>query len=342
MTTILIAFTIGEAFRIAMTSVVLIFSLIFVVFFLKFGALWFQAYMSSADIKMVSLIGMSLRRVDPGQIVAAKIMGVQAGLDIDRKHGISTASLESHTLAGGDITLVLRSIVAAHRANIDLDFNRAAAIDLAGRNIFEAVRTSVSPKVIDCPDIELSGKSTISAVAKDGVELRIHARVTVRTNLDQLIGGATEETVIARVGQGIITAIGSASTHMEVMGMPDRISRQVLSAGLDSNTAFAIVSIDIADISIGDNIGARLQSDQAEADTRMARAAAEARRAEANARWQEMKADVARNRAALVLAEAEIPMALATAFRTGQLYPRPRSDYPPNFLINSTNTGGQI
>ena len=217
---------------------------------------------------------------------------------------------------------VLRAIIAAHRAGIDLDFDRAAAIDLAGRDVLDAVRTSVSPKVIDCPEPQRSGKTTLSAVAKNGVELRIRARVTVRTNLDQLIGGATEETIIARVGQGIITAIGSSQTHMQVMEMPDRISKSVLARGLDANTAFEIVSIDIADIDVGDNIGARLQSDQAEADTRMARARAEARRAEAIACQQEMKAKVTQSRALLVLAEAEIPAALALAFRAGQLHAR--------------------
>ena len=246
-----------------------------------------------------------------------EVMNRQAGVEADQ-NGISTARLEAHVLAGGDVMRVLQAIIAAHRAGIDLNFDRAAAIDLAGRDVRDAVRTSVAPKVIDCPDDQTSGTTKISAVAKDGVELRIHARVTVRTNLSQLIGGATEETIIARVGQGIISAIGSATSHMEVMEMPDRISRQVLSSGLDSNTAFEIVSIDIADISIGDNIGARLQSDQAEADTRMAQAAAEARRAKAVARLQEMKARVAQMRAVLVRAEADVPTALATAVRRGQ------------------------
>ena len=196
---------------------------------------------------------------------------------------------------------VLRAIIAAHRAGIDLDFDRAAAIDLAGRDVLDAVRTSVSPKVIDCPDPRRSGKTTLSAVAKNGVELRIRARVTVRTNLDQLIGGATEETIIARVGQGIITAIGSARMHMDVLEMPDRISKGVLDRGLDANTAFEIVSIDIADIDVGENIGARLQTDQADADMRMAQARAEVRRAEAIACQQEMKAKVTENRAMLLL-----------------------------------------
>ena len=215
---------------------------------------------------------------------------------------------------------VLRAIIAAHRAGIDLDFDRAAAVDLAGRDVLGAVRTSVSPKVIDCPDPQLSGKTTLSAVAKNGVELRVRARVTVRTNLDQLIGGATEETIIARVGQAIVTAIGSAPTHMEVLKMPDRISKGVLERGLDANTAFEIVSIDIAAVDVGENIGARLQTDQAAADMRMALARAEVRRAEAIAWAQEMKAKVTERRAMLVLAEAQIPAAIAMAFRAGQLH----------------------
>ena len=241
-----------------------------------YGAIWFQAYMSGADVSLMSLIGMSFRQVKPRLIVTAKIMGRQAGLNIDRQQGMSTARLEAHFLAGGDVMHVLRAIIAAHRAGIDLDFDRAAAVDLAGRDVLDAVRTSVSPKVIDCPEPQRSGKTTLSAVAKNGVELRVRARVTVRTNLDQLIGGATEETIIARVGQGIVTAIGSARTHMEVMEMPDRISKGVLDRGLDANTAFEIVSIDIADIDVGENIGARLQTDQAEADMRMAQAAKDA------------------------------------------------------------------
>ena len=216
------------------------------------------------------------------------------------------------------------AIIAAHRAGIDLDFDRAAAIDLAGRDVLDAVRTSVFPKVIDCPEPQRGGKTTLSAVAKNGVELRIHVRVTVRTNLDQLIGGATEETIIARVGQGIITAIGSSRTHMEVLAMPDRISKGVLDRGLDANTAFEIVSIDIADIDVGENIGARLQTDQAEADMRMARARAEARRAEAIACQQEMTAQRGRAAGGVVLAEAQIPAAMALALRAGRFQiPRP-------------------
>ena len=215
---------------------------------------------------------------------------------------------------------VVHAIIAAHRADIDLDFDRAAAIDLAGRDVLDAVRTSVNPKVIDCPDPQRSGKTTLSAIAKNGVELRVRARVTVRTNLEQLIGGATEETIIARVGEGIITSIGSAESHKQVLENPDRITKAVLARGLDSQTAFEIVSIDIADIDVGENIGARLQADQAEADMRKRRAEAERHRAEAVAMEQENRAKVTENRARLVLAEAEVPLAIADAFRAGNFH----------------------
>ncbi|MCP4194063.1 MAG: flotillin-like protein FloA [Planctomycetaceae bacterium] len=297
-----------------------ILGLILFMVFTVYGKLWFQAYMSGADISLSSLVGMTFRQVAPRTIVTAKVMASQAGLDIDRTDGISTPRLEAHYLAGGNIMGVINAIIAAHRAGIDLDFDRAAAIDLAGRDVLDAVRTSVHPKVIDCPDPERSGKTTLSAIAKNGVELRIRARVTVRTNLEQLIGGATEETIIARVGESIISSIGSSATHLEVLENPDRISRAVLDRGLDAHTAFEIVSIDIADIDVGENIGARLQADQAEADTRVARAEAEQRRAEAVAFEQEMKAKVAENRASLVLAEAEVPQAMADAFRAGNLH----------------------
>jgi uncharacterized protein YqfA (UPF0365 family) len=258
-------------------------------------------------------------------------MGRQAGLNIDQQQGMSTARLEAHFLAGGDVMHVIRAIIAAHRSGIDLDFDRAAAVDLAGRDVLEAVQTSVSPKVIDCPEAQRNGKATLNAIAKNGVELRVRARVTVRTNLDQLIGGATEETIIARVGQGIVTVIGSADTHMEVLEMPDRISKGLLERGLDANTAFEIVSIDITSIDVGENIGARLQTEQAEADMRVARAKAEVRRAEAIAREQEMKAQVTERRARLVLAEAQIPAAIALAFRAGRLGKR-RSAIDPRKL----------
>lgn len=281
--------------------------------------LWFQAFVSNVPLNPLSLVGMSLRQVNPKTIIEAKITAQQAGVGNDPTTGITTRRLEAHYLAGGNVPRVIRAIIAAHRADIDLDFDRAAAIDLAGRDVLDAVQTSVHPKVIDCPDPSASAKSTLSAVAKDGVELKIRARVTVRTNLAQLIGGATEETIIARVGEGIITAIGSAASHQEVIENPDRISKAVLNRGLDAHTAFEIVSIDIADIDIGEQIGARLQADQAEADTRKARALAEKRRAEAIAHEQEMKAQVQANRAHVVLAEAEVPRAMAEAFRRGNL-----------------------
>ena len=298
-----------------------IFALIILIVLTSYGKLWFQSYMSGADISLASLIGMTFRQVTPRNIVTAKVMATQAGLDIDRTDGISTPRLEAHFLAGGNVMGVINAIIAAHRAGIDLDFDRAAAIDLAGRDVLDAVRTSVHPKVIDCPDPERSGKTTLSAISKNGVELRIRARVTVRTNLEQLIGGATEETIIARVGESIISSIGSSVNHLEVLENPDRISRAVLDRGLDAHTAFEIVSIDIADIDVGENIGARLQADQAEADTRVARAQAEQRRAEAVAFEQEMKAKVAENQAGLVLAEAQVPQAMADAFRDGNLHP---------------------
>jgi|YNPNPStandDraft_1061719.scaffolds.fasta_scaffold03601_2 uncharacterized protein YqfA (UPF0365 family) len=289
----------------------------FVIVILAYGALWFQAYMSSARVSMWSLIGMSFRQVNARLIVQAKIMSVQAGLGNERDTGITTRRLEAHYLAGGNVMNVIKALIAAHRAQMLLTFDQAAAIDLAGRDVLDAVRTSIYPKVIDCPDPR-SGRTMLSAIAKNGVELKVRARVTVRTKMETLIGGATEETVIARVGEGIITAIGSAETHLEVLEHPDRISKAVLERGLDQQTAFQIVSIDIADIVVGQNIGARLQYDQAEADTRVARAKAEERRALAMARSQEMKAQVAYNRAQVVLAEAQVPIAMAKAIREGR------------------------
>jgi uncharacterized protein YqfA (UPF0365 family) len=295
------------------------FVLVLVVIGVMYGGLYIQAWAANANVKIWELIGMSFRRVNSRQIVNAKITVMQAGIGPEHDTGISTRRLEAHYLAGGNVNSVVRAIIAAHRADIDLDFDRAAAIDLAGRDVHDAVRTSVDPKVIDCPDPKRSLRNTLSAIAKNGVELKVRARVTVRTNLEQLIGGATEETIIARVGEGIITSIGSAESHLEVMENPDKISKAVLDRGLDAQTAFEIVSIDIADIDVGENIGARLQADQAEADMRVARAKAEERRALAMAREQEMKAAVARNRSRVVLAEAEVPLAMAAAFRAGNL-----------------------
>jgi uncharacterized protein YqfA (UPF0365 family) len=290
------------------------FALTMLLLIFNYGQLWFQAYWSKAPVTFLELLGMSLRKVNARTIVQAKIMATQAGLGRD----ITARRLEAHYLAGGDVPRVIRALIAAHRADLDLDFDRACAIDLAGRDVLDAVQTSVNPKVIDCPD-SASGKTTLSAVAKNGVELKIRARVTVRTNLQQLIGGATEETIIARVGEGIITSIGSAESHFEVMEHPDQISKAVLHRGLDAQTAFQIVSIDIADIDVGENIGARLQADQAEADTRVARAKAEERRSFAIAREQEMKASTAENRARVLEAEALVPKAMGAAFRSGKI-----------------------
>ncbi len=295
------------------------FAIIFLILLWLYGGIWFQGYMSNANVSLWSLVGMSLRQVNARVIVQAKIMAIQSGVGAEPETGITTRRLEAHYLAGGNVPHVIRAIIAANRADIDLDFDRAAAIDLAGRDVLEAVQTSVYPKVINCPDPQRSQKNTLSAIARNGVELKVRARVTVRTNLEQLIGGATEETIIARVGEGIITSIGSTDNHLAVMENPDRISKAVLARGLDAQTAFEIVSIDIADIDVGENIGARLQTDQAEADMRVARAKAEERRALASAREQEMKAEVGRNRAKVMLAEADIPIAMATAFREGNM-----------------------
>lgn len=299
-------------------------ALVLLVLAIRFGTLWLRAFFADADVSFPGLVAMSLRGVDPDTIVTAKIMGRQAGLNIDRNSGMSTARLESHALAGGNVKRVIQAIIAAYQAGMDLDFDRAAAMDLAGRDVLEAVQTSVSPKIIDCPDPSTSERGWLSAIAADGIEMQVHARVTVRTCLDQLIGGATEETIIARVGQGIISTIGSSASYMEVMATPDQISKSVLDRGLDTNTAFEIVSIDIASIAIGQNIGARLQTEQAAADTRTAQAAAEARRANAVAWEQEMVADKTGFQAQLVQAEAEVPLGLAEAIRAGQFGNRKR------------------
>lgn len=300
----------------ALLAVAAAITALILVLLLYYGSLWFQAYMSGADVTFVSLIGMTFRQVPARMIVTAKVMAHQSGLDINRRNGISTQRLEAHHLAGGDVLQVLKAIIAAHRADISLPYDQAAAMDLAGRDVLDAVRTSVSPKVIYCPDANI-GKPTLSAVAKNGVELRVRARVTVRTNMPKLIGGATERTIIARVGQGIVTTIGSAESHMDVLETPDKISKGLLKSGLDTSTAFEIVSIDIADIDIGQNIGARLQTDQAQADMRAALAAAEARRANAIASAQEAIATITENRAKLVLAEAGLPAAVANAVPKG-------------------------
>lgn len=294
--------------------------LVFTPVFAKWGAYWVQAYMSGADVSLANLIVMSLLKIEHVLIVTAKIMVRQAGLNIARDGGMTTEDLMAHRLAGGNVTNVVRAIIAAERAGMNLDFSRAAAIDLAGRDVLQAVQTSISPRVISIPDQVGIGKLSLSAVAKNGVELLVVAKVTVRTNLDQLIGGATEETIAARVGQGIVSAIGSAESHNEVLELPSQISERAMAHGLDANSAFSIISIDIANIEIGENTGARLQTDQADADTRIARANAEVRRAFAVADKQEMRAKVREAQADLVLAEALVPVAIANAFRAGQIF----------------------
>jgi uncharacterized protein YqfA (UPF0365 family) len=295
----------------------LIVALAFFAIFARYFRLWIQSVTTGAGIGILDLLRMTFRKVNPTVITRSKIMAVQAG--IYESEGLTTKGLEAHYLAGGNVPLVIRSMIAARKAKIiDLDFKRATAIDLAGRNILEAVQTSVYPRVIDCPP-KNSKRPTLDAVAKNGIQLKVKARVTVRANLDQLIGGATEETIVARVGEGIVSAIGSAETHKVVLENPDRISKAVLARKLDSQTAFEIVSIDIADIDVGDNIGARLQADQAEADTRVARAQAEGRRAMAVSQEQENIAMIEENRAKLVEAEASVPIAMAEAFRSGKL-----------------------
>lgn len=306
------------------TFVLLVFLVLFVsiislfafILFAKYFNLWIQSKTTNANIGLIELIGMTFRKVNPNIIVRSKIMAVQAGL-ADRD-GVTRQNLEAHYLAGGNVPNVIRALIAAQRADIPLTYKRAAAIDLAGRNVLEAIQTSVNPKVIDCPD-PTKGRQTVDGVAKDGIQLKAKARVTVRTNIDRLVGGATEETIIARVGEGIVTTIGSAESHKTVLENPDMISKRVLGKGLDAGTAFEILSIDIADIDVGDNIGARLQADQAEADMRVARAKAEERRAAAIALEQENIAAVQENRAKVVLAEAEVPKGIAEAFRRGQL-----------------------
>jgi len=301
---------------IAVLLIAIIFVLIFLAIFMSYFRWWIQSFLTRAGVTIFDLLGMTFRKVKPGVIVPSKIMAVQAGLDDPE---MSTKALEAHYLAGGNVPLVIRSLIAAHKAKtIKLSYREATAIDLAGRNVLEAVQTSVNPRVIDCP-ARGAARDSLDAVAKDGIQLKVKARVTVRSNLQQLIGGATEETIIARVGEGIVSAIGSAETHKQVLENPDVISKTVLARRLDSQTAFEIVSIDIADIDVGDNIGARLKADQAEADTRVFRAKAEGRRAMAVATEQERLAEIEESRAKLVEAQAEVPRAMAESFRSGKL-----------------------
>ena len=288
-------------------AVIAIIIILFLALFFTFVpvALWISALAAGVKVGIVNLIAMRLRRVVPSRIVNPMIKASKAGLDVNINN------LEAHYLAGGNVDRVVDSLIAAQRADIPLEFERAAAIDLAGRNVLEAVQMSVNPKVIETP--------IIAAIAKNGIELRAKAKVTVRANIDRLVGGAGEQTIIARVGEGIVTTIGSSDSHEVVLENPDAISKTVLGKGLEAGTAFEILSIDIADVDVGRNIGAQLQTDQAEADKRIAQAKAEERRAMAGAREQEMKAAVQEMRAKVVEAEAEVPRAMATALREGKL-----------------------
>jgi uncharacterized protein YqfA (UPF0365 family) len=290
--------------------VVLLALLVLFVSVFQFLGLYIRAMTSGAKVSMRELIGMRLRKVNAMAIVNARIQALRAGLQVTQ------AEMESHLLAGGDVQRVVNAMIAANKANIELPWKIATAIDLAGRDILDAVQTSVNPKVIDVPNPKL-GRATIDAVAQDGIQLKVRARVTVRTNIKGLVGGATEETIIARVGEGIVTAIGSAKDYKDVLENPDHISKAVLAKGLDSNTAFEILSIDIADIDVGENIGAKLAAARAESDTRRFQAEAEQRRAMAVAHERENVAKQADNRAAVILAEADIPKAIAEALRSG-------------------------
>jgi uncharacterized protein YqfA (UPF0365 family) len=286
--------------------------LIVMIIMFNFIGLYVRALVSGAHVTFMDLIGMRIRNVNPTVIVNSRIQAMRAGLRA------SSSEMESHVLAGGNVMRVINAMIAANKANIDLPWNTATAIDLAGRDILDAVQTSVNPKVIDVPNPAL-GRMTIDAVSKDGIQLKVKARVTVRTNIKSLVGGATEETIIARVGEGIVTAIGSSADYKDVLENPDHISKAVLAKGLDANTAFEILSIDIADIDVGENVGAKLQADQAESDKRRFQAEAEKRRALAVAHEQENVAKQAENRALVVLAEADVPKAIADAFRSGNL-----------------------
>ncbi len=306
----------GPLVLLAVVGVIAVLALILVIVLLNFFGVWLRAKIADAPVPFSKLIGMRLRKVPVGLIVDSRITAVKAGIPME------SDLLEAHYLSGGNVSHVVLALIAADKAGITLDFNRACAIDLAikgtSKTVLEAVRTSINPKVIDCPNPQ-TGKVTIDAVARDGIGVKVRARVTVRSNLDRFVGGATEETIIARVGEGIVTSIGSAVSYKDVLENPDRISKTVLQKGLDSGTAFEILSVDIADVDIGDNIGAKLQAEQAEADKVVAQAKAEMRRAAAVASEQEMKARTQEMRAKVVEAEAQVPQAVAEAFRSGNL-----------------------
>jgi uncharacterized protein YqfA (UPF0365 family) len=302
----------AQAVMILVGGIILLVGVFFLIIFFSFLRLWIQCLLTGARISIWDLIGMKLRNVDYAMIVRQKIALVQAGVKV------STGEMEAHYLSRGNVPKTATAVIAAHKAGMDLPWRIAAAIDLAGRDVLDAVKTSVNPRVIDCPDPS-KGRNTLDGVCKNGIQLRARARVTVRTKLDRLVGGATEDTIIARVGEGIVQAIGSSEHHTDVLSNPSRISHAVLKNSLDAQTAFEIVSIDIAEIDVGENIGANLQANQAAADLRVAQAQAETRRAAAVAREQEMKALVEENRAKVVLAEAEVPLAISQAFREGHL-----------------------
>jgi uncharacterized protein YqfA (UPF0365 family) len=305
-----------EILKLGAVAVLGLIALIGVIIVLNFFSVWIRALFSGARVTFTELIALRLRNVPVGLVVDNRITAVKSGLDV------TIDDLSTHYLAGGSVEMVVLALIAAQKAGIHLEFDRACAIDLAtkgtGKTVLEAVKTSVNPKVIDCP-APTAGKSTIDAVAKDGIVIRARARVTVRTNLERFVGGATEETIIARVGEGIVSTIGSADSYKDVLENPDRISKTVLNKALDSNTAFEILSIDIADVDVGENVGAKLQAEQAEANKLIAQAQAEVRRAAAVAQEQEMSARVQEMRARVVEAEAQIPMAMAEAFRSGHL-----------------------
>ncbi len=303
--------------EIFLIGAVIIVALVLFLMVAKFFNLWLRARIANAPVSFPTLLAMWLRGVPNALIVDTRITAAKAGIPI------GTDQLEAHFLAGGEVTHVVLSLIASDKAGIPLDFNRACAIDLAckgtSKTVLEAVRTSINPKVIDCPHPDMGRGGKIDAVAKDGISLRVRARVTVRTNLDRFVGGATEETVIARVGEGIVTCIGSSNSYKDVLENPDAISKLVLHKGVDAGTAFEILSIDIADIDVGENVGAKLQTEQAEADKKIAQAMAEMRRAAAVALEQEMSARTQEMRARVVEAEAQVPLAIAEAFRNGQL-----------------------
>ena len=311
-TTPLLAADALTVFGIVGLGVVAVIGLILLIMISQYLQLWLQAFLSGARVSLLDLIMMRLRKVPPSVIVLNRITAKKAGLEVP------TNLLEAHFMAGGRIDRVIRAMIAADKAKFDLGWDRATSIDLAGRDILEAVKTSVDPKVIDCPS-QSSSKATVDAVAQDGIQLRCKARVTVRTAIARLVGGATEETIIARVGEGIIATIGAAESHKAVLEQPDRISKTVLHKGLDSGTAFEILSIDIAEIDVGDNIGANLQTAQAEADSKRFQAMAEQRRAAAVAQEAEYQAEAQKNRALVVLAEADVPKAIAEALKSGKM-----------------------